>query len=118
MVEMVSARLALAVEAKARRRSLELALRRGGATQASAAVTAARGTSWSGAPPARCGGSAPWRALYEKAATDRLLRARIERIVRTVPLPFPRFWLAALRSLGEPVDLGADVPEYRGDAAI
>jgi len=59
-----------------------------------------------------------WRALYETAAADRHLHARIERIVRTVPLPFPRFWLAALRSLGDPVDVGADVPEYRGEAAI
>jgi hypothetical protein len=53
-----------------------------------------------------------WRALYRLARTDRTLRARIGRIVQTVPTPLPRFWLAALADLGEPVDLAAPVPDY------
>jgi hypothetical protein len=32
--------------------------------------------------------------------------------VLTIPTPLPRFWLAALASLGEPVDLSARVPAY------
>jgi len=53
-----------------------------------------------------------WRALYQMARDDADLRARIRRIVLTVPTPQPRFWLAALASLGEAVDLGAEVPSY------
>jgi hypothetical protein len=53
-----------------------------------------------------------WRALYGLAREDADLRRRIARIVTTVPTPLPRFWLAALASLGERVDLGAEVPEY------
>jgi hypothetical protein len=55
---------------------------------------------------------ADWRALYSRARSDRRLRARIKAIVLTVPLPLPRLWLAALANLGEPVDLGATVPDY------
>ena len=55
---------------------------------------------------------ASWRALYHMARTDARLRARIKRIAVTVPLPLPRFWLAALASLGEPVDLGVALPDY------
>jgi hypothetical protein len=58
------------------------------------------------------GEMAAWRALYTLAREDADLRGRILRIVLTVPTPLPRFWLAALASLGEPVDLGAAVPEY------
>lgn len=58
------------------------------------------------------GEMAAWRALYELARDQADLRQRIARIVTTVPVPLPRFWLAALKSLGEPVDLGADVPAY------
>jgi hypothetical protein len=50
--------------------------------------------------------------LYRVAATDRVLRARIRRILEAVPGPLPHFWLAALASLGEPVDPGASVPDY------
>jgi hypothetical protein len=53
-----------------------------------------------------------WRELYRLARTDRALRARIQRVVLTVPVPLPRFWLAALAALGEPVDVGAPVPDY------
>jgi hypothetical protein len=56
-----------------------------------------------------------WGALYRIAARDPALRRRIKRIVMTVPLPLPRFWLAALASLGEPVEWDARVPDY--DAA-
>ena len=40
------------------------------------------------------------------------LRARIHRIVLTVPVTLPHFWLAALGSLGQSVDLSAPVPNY------
>jgi hypothetical protein len=53
-----------------------------------------------------------WRALYALARSDGELRIRIARIVRHVPLPLPRFWLAALASLGEIVDLGVELPPY------
>lgn len=53
-----------------------------------------------------------WRALYRLAQGDPDLRARIKRTVLTVPLPMPHFWLAALASLGEPVDMDAAVPDY------
>ena len=55
---------------------------------------------------------AAWRELYALAAADPVLRRRIVHIVLTVPLPLPRFWLAALGALGEVVDLGAALPEY------
>jgi hypothetical protein len=38
--------------------------------------------------------------------------------VLTVPLPFPHFWLAALASLGDPVDFDAPVPDYYAATAI
>jgi hypothetical protein len=59
-----------------------------------------------------------WRELYRLAQADARLRERIKRIVETVPLPLPHFWLAALASLGEPVDLGAAVPDYFESTAI
>ena len=45
-------------------------------------------------------------------------RRRNTATVLTVPLPLPRFWLAALASLGEPVDLDAPVPDYYGDTGV
>ena len=53
-----------------------------------------------------------WRDVYRRAKTDAGLRRRIRHIVLTVPTPLPRFWLAALASLGERVDIAADVPDY------
>jgi hypothetical protein len=53
-----------------------------------------------------------WRELYALARTDTTLHARLARIVRTVPLPLPHFWLAALASLGEQVTWGAPLPAY------
>lgn len=53
-----------------------------------------------------------WRALYCMAKADVRLRSRIQRIILTVPLSLPHFWLAALASLGEPVDWYAPVPDY------
>jgi hypothetical protein len=55
---------------------------------------------------------AAWRTLYQRARADTRLRTRIKQLVLTVPMPLPRFWLAALASLGEPVDLAAPVPDY------
>ena len=59
-----------------------------------------------------------WRDLYRVARTDPKLRARITRIVLTVPLPLPRFWLSALADLGEDVDLAAPVPDYYQHTAV
>lgn len=53
-----------------------------------------------------------WRALYRLAREDAALRRRITHIVLTVPLPMPHLWLAALKGLGEPVDVGAKVLPY------
>lgn len=53
-----------------------------------------------------------WRELYELARADSILRARIHRLVLTVPVSQPYFWLAALRALGETVDFDAAVPDY------
>jgi len=59
-----------------------------------------------------------WRALYRLAADDAALRGRLKRIVLTVPLPLPRFWLAALKSLGEAVDWDAPVPDYYDSTGV
>jgi hypothetical protein len=64
------------------------------------------------------GDLASWRLLYAQARADRTLRARLASIVLTVPLPLPRFWLAALASLGADVDLGAKVPDYFSGTTI
>jgi hypothetical protein len=53
-----------------------------------------------------------WRALYGLARDDAALRRRIHRLVLTVPVALPRFWLAALASLGEDVDIGVELPDY------
>lgn len=53
-----------------------------------------------------------WRALYRMSNTDAHLRSRMKRIVSTVPLSLPHFWLAALASLGESIDWKAPVPDY------
>ncbi len=59
-----------------------------------------------------------WRSLYRRAGSDPQLRARLQHIVLTVPLPLPRFWLAALVALGEPVDLSSPVPDYYERTAV
>lgn len=51
-----------------------------------------------------------WRELYRLAQRDRELRHRLHRVVQTVPIALPRFWLAALAALGEEVDLSAKLP--------
>ena len=58
------------------------------------------------------GEMAAWRPLYRLARQAPELRARIARLVATVPNPLPHFWLAALASLGEPVDFEAPVASY------
>lgn len=58
------------------------------------------------------GEMAAWRALYRLARADEPLRRRLRRVVHTVPLPLPRFWLAALASLGEPVEYDDPRPAY------
>jgi hypothetical protein len=57
-----------------------------------------------------------WRELYRLASEDRTLRQRILAVVRRVPLPYPAFWLAALASLGEPIDWGGRLPKDQGVA--
>lgn len=57
-----------------------------------------------------------WRELYRLASEDRTLRQRILAVVRRVPLPYPAFWLAALASLGEPIDWGSSLPKDQGVA--
>lgn len=57
-----------------------------------------------------------WRELYRLATQDRTLRQRILAVVRRVPLPYPAFWLAALASLGEPIDWGMSLPKDQGVA--
>jgi hypothetical protein len=56
------------------------------------------------------GGLDAWRELYQLASEDQRLRARIHRLIRTVPLPYPAFWLAALANLGESIDWSAPLP--------
>ena len=51
-----------------------------------------------------------WRALYLLCKSDPLIRARIHHVIRTVPLPLPHFWMAALRPLGEVVDWNEALP--------
>jgi hypothetical protein len=60
---------------------------------------------------------AAWRELYRLAREDAELRQRIKRVVLTVPVPMPRFWLAALAALGEEVDFDANLPDY-GEASV
>ena len=57
-----------------------------------------------------------WRELYRLASDDRTLRQRILAVVRRVPVPYPAFWLAALASLGEPIDWGMRLPKDQGVA--
>jgi hypothetical protein len=59
-----------------------------------------------------------WRALYALAKEDSQLRTRMRRIVETVPLPMPYFWLAALASLGEQVDYAAELPRFGESGAV
>jgi hypothetical protein len=57
-----------------------------------------------------------WRELYALASAEPALRRRILAVVRRVPLPYPGFWLAALASLGEPIDWNAPLPRDDGSA--
>jgi hypothetical protein len=57
---------------------------------------------------------AAWRELYRLASTDAALRRRILAVIRRIPLPYPGFWLAALASLGEPIDWAAPIPRDDG----
>jgi hypothetical protein len=59
-----------------------------------------------------------WREIYRLASTDEGLRARIHRIVLTVPLSFPHFWLGALASLGEPIDWNTTIPDYFDSTSV
>lgn len=56
------------------------------------------------------GDLADWRELYRLAREDVALRERLHRVVLRVPLAWGHFWLAALGSLGEPIDWSAPLP--------
>ena len=58
------------------------------------------------------GEMAAWREIYALASADASFRRRIHHIVRTVPLPMPYFWLAALATLGESVTFEVAPPPY------
>jgi hypothetical protein len=64
------------------------------------------------------GEMAAWRELYALCRGDAVLRSRVHRVVLAVPMPLPRFWLAALASLGETVDLAAPLPPYPAEAEL
>ena len=55
-----------------------------------------------------------WRELYRLASADAVLRRRLLGVVRRAVLPYPAFWLAALASLGEPVDWSLSLPRDDG----
>jgi hypothetical protein len=57
-----------------------------------------------------------WRELYRLASTDASLRRRILGVVHRVALPYPGLWLAALASLGEPIDWDLRLPKDNGMA--
>ena len=57
-------------------------------------------------------------ATLRMARVDAELRARIHRIVLTVPVSLPHFSLAALGSLGQGVDYSAPVPDYYEATAV
>ncbi len=59
-----------------------------------------------------------WRELYRMARSDVALRRRIKAITTRVELPLPRFWLAALASLGEDIDWAAPVRRRFGAGRI
>lgn len=59
-----------------------------------------------------------WRDLYRMARGNGELLARIHRLVLSVPVALPHFWLAALGSLGHAVDFGAPVPNYYEATAV
>jgi hypothetical protein len=62
-----------------------------------------------------------WRELYRLAARPGdegcRLRRRILRLCRTVPLPFPHLFIAAMGALGESTDPYPEVPPSRDDLA-
>jgi len=62
-----------------------------------------------------------WREIYRLAAGPgeeaARLRQRILRLCRTVPLSFPHLFIAAMGSLGEPIDPYPDVPPPADDLA-
>jgi len=67
------------------------------------------------------GALADWRELYRLAgrpgAEGAELRRRILHICRTVPLPFPHLFLAAMGALGEELDPYPEVPAPQDDIA-
>lgn len=62
-----------------------------------------------------------WRELYRLAGQPgdeaAALRRRIVHLCRTVPLPFPHLFLAAMAALGERLEPYPEVPEPMDDLA-
>lgn len=62
-----------------------------------------------------------WREIYRLAAGPEpsavALRKRIVHLCRTVPIGFPHFFLAAMGSLGEPLDPYPEVAPPMDDIA-
>ena len=62
-----------------------------------------------------------WREIYRLATGSEpsavALRKRIIHICRTVPIGFPHFFLAAMGSLGEPLDPYPEVAQPMDDIA-
>ncbi len=62
-----------------------------------------------------------WRELYRLASgrgeEAARLRRRILHVCRTVPLPFPHLFIAAMGALGEPIDPYPVVPAPADDLA-
>lgn len=59
-----------------------------------------------------------WREVFRLAMEDAALRARLHRLIRSAPVAFPHFWLAALAALGEEVDYSAPLPPYPLEAEL
>jgi len=51
-----------------------------------------------------------WREIYALCRADPTLRRRIVALVVRAPIALPRFWLAAMASLGERVDFDCLLP--------
>ena len=62
-----------------------------------------------------------WREIYRRASGNGdsaiALRRRIVKICRTVPIAFPHLFLAAMNSLGEPLERYPEVPTPMDDLA-
>ena len=61
---------------------------------------------------------ADWRVLYRIARDTPEPRRRMLHISRTVPIAMPHLFIAALGTLGEPVDPGPETPDRDADLNV